>query len=261
MINLDEFNGVLHMAVDNRGFVELNPLSFGAESCKPGKFFGPARRDHYLVHFIYRGEGELRNPRGNYIVKAGQAFLIRPGEVCKYISSDENPWVYTWVGFVGRLAERFDNVPDIFEYGEDVIPALSALLGEENGLEERLCAFLFLFTADIAPAGAKNDRIKQVYDFVDVNYMHPVRVEDIADALAVNRKYLARVFMEKTGKTLKEFLTERRLYEAERLLRDGHSVSETALMVGYSDSFNFSKAFKKKYGFPPKAVKEKNKRN
>lgn len=257
MINLNEFTGVLHMPVDNRGFVELNPLSFGAEVCRPGKFFGPARRDHYLIHFIYRGEGELRNPRGNYIVKAGQAFLIRPGEVCKYISSENNPWVYTWVGFVGRLAERFDDVPDVFEYGKDVIPGLSALLGEENCLEERLCAFLFSLTADIAPYVAKNDRIKQVFDFIDVHYMHPVRVEDIAETLHVNRKYLARIFAEKTGQTVKECLTERRMYEARRLLRDGHSVSETALMVGYTDAFNFSKAFKKKYGFPPKAVKSK----
>ncbi len=261
MINLNEFTGVLHMPVDNRGFVELNPLSFGAERCKPGKFFGPARRDHYLIHFIYRGEGELRNSRGKYIAKAGQAFLIRPGEVCKYISSEDNPWVYTWVGFNGRLAERFDNVPDVFEYGEDVISRLSALLGEENGLEERLCSFLFSITAEIAPTGAKNDRIKQVYDFVDVHYMHPVHIGDIADALAINRKYLARIFMERTGTTIKEYLTEKRLAEAERLLCDGRGVAETALMVGYTDGFNFSKAFKKKYGFPPKAVKEKHKRD
>ena len=257
MINLDKFSGVLHMPVDNRGFVELNPLSFGAESCRPGKFFGPARREHYLIHFIYRGEGELRNARGKYVVKAGQAFLIRPGEVCKYISSEDNPWVYTWIGFTGRLAARFDNVPDVFEFGEDVISRLSALLGEENGLEERLCSFLFSLTADVAPYIAKNDRIKQVYDFVDVHYMHSVRVEDIADALHINRKYLARIFMERTGQTIKEYLTERRLAEAEKLLRAGHSVAETALMVGYADSFNFSKAFKKKNGFSPKAVKRK----
>ena len=245
------------MPVDNRGFVELNPLAFGAESCRAGKFFGPARREHYLIHFIYRGEGVLENLRGRHTVKAGQAFLIRPGEVCKYISSEENPWVYVWIGFGGRLAERFDDVQDVFEYNGEIIHGLESLLGEENCLEERLCAFLFSLTADIAPHTAKNDRIKQVLDFIDVHYMHSVRVEDIAETLHVNRKYLARIFIEKTGQTIKECLTERRLYEAERLLRDGHSVSETALMVGYSDSFNFSKAFKKKNGFPPKAVKRK----
>ncbi len=255
MIRLDEFCGVLHMPVDNRGFVELNPLSFGAERCKPGKFFGPARRDHYLIHFIHNGTGTFENPRGSYIVNSGEAFLIRPGEVCKYTSSEKEPWTYTWIGFVGRLAERFDSVPDIFCCDESSILQLSGLLGEENGLEERLCAFLFSLTAALAPGGAKNDRIKQVRDFVDVHYMHPIHVEDIADSLHVNRKYLARIFKERTGQTIKECLTERRLSEAERLLRDGRGVAETALMVGYSDGFNFSKAFKKKYGIPPKSKK------
>ncbi|MBQ8004035.1 MAG: AraC family transcriptional regulator [Oscillospiraceae bacterium] len=255
MINLNEFSGVTYIAVDNRRFVELNPLSFGAERCLPGKFFGPARRDHYLIHFIYRGTGVFENPRGRYEVKEGEAFLIRPGEICKYTASEDNPWVYIWVGFVGRLAERYDAVPDVFSFNMESVAELSKILVDENGLEERLCAFLFSLTADMAPYIAKNDKIKQVYDFVDVHYMHPMHVEDIADALHVNRKYLARIFKERTGQTVKEYITERRLYEAEKLLRDGRGVAETAMMVGYTDGFNFSKAFKKKYGVPPKSKK------
>ena len=46
--------------------------------------------------------------------------------------------------------------------------------------------------------------------------------------------------------------------EAKKLLKKGYGVSESAYMSGYNDAFNFSKAFKKRFGISPKQYAEKN---
>ena len=86
--------------------------------------------------------------------------------------------------------------------------------------------------------------------------MENVTISGIAESLGLNRKYLARIFKESRGISMQEYLISKRLHEAKKLLLSGYGASESAYMVGYSDPFGFSKAFKRKYGVPPSAVKK-----
>ena len=65
----------------------------------------------------------------------------------------------------------------------------------------------------------------------------------------VERDY--RLFKGKYGIGPKEYLTRVRLNKAKWLLSKEYSVAECASMVGYSDTFTFSKAYKKFYGVSP----------
>ena len=149
-----------------------------------------------------------------------------------------------------------------FEKNIDDRKLLVARISELTGVESRYtrmprCAYeIGAFTVErdgsLTAAEEKRNPIKQVTDFIDANFMHDIKVENIADMLHLNRKYLVRIFRRKTGLSIKEYLTDKRLREAKKFLSEGFGVSETAAMTGYGDSFNFSKAFKKKYGDPPK---------
>jgi AraC-like DNA-binding protein len=86
--------------------------------------------------------------------------------------------------------------------------------------------------------------------------MENVTISGIAESLGLNRKYLARIFKESRGISMQECLISKRLHEAKKLLLSGYGASESAYMVGYSDPFGFSKAFKNKYGVPPSAMKK-----
>jgi len=55
-----------------------------------------------------------------------------------------------------------------------------------------------------------------------------------------------------------DYINKFRLAEAERLLREDHSVVEVAQMVGFRDSGSFIRVFKKKMGFTPGQLKKKN---
>ena len=85
--------------------------------------------------------------------------------------------------------------------------------------------------------------------------MENVSIEEISKLLGLNRKYLSRIFKDAYGVTMQEYLIDRRLSEASKLLKTGCSVEETAYLVGYNDPFGFSKAYKKRYGNSPSSEK------
>ena len=81
--------------------------------------------------------------------------------------------------------------------------------------------------------------------------MRDLSVSEISHTFGFDRSYLFRIFKQRYGIGLKEYITKIRMENAARLLCDGFSVAEVASMVGYPDAFNFSKAFKLHYGSPP----------
>ena len=86
--------------------------------------------------------------------------------------------------------------------------------------------------------------------------MEPLTVENIAQTMGFDRRYLSRVFARGYGMTVKEYLTSVRLSHAEKLLVAGYSVGDVAAMTGYRDVFNFSRIFKKKNGLSPLAYRD-----
>jgi transcriptional regulator GlxA family with amidase domain len=59
------------------------------------------------------------------------------------------------------------------------------------------------------------------------------------------------VFKNAYGVGIKDYITKMRMDEARLLLEKGYSVYNTACAVGYGDSSNFSKAYKKHFGNSP----------
>ena len=85
--------------------------------------------------------------------------------------------------------------------------------------------------------------------------MEKIKIEEIAASIGLNRKYLSRIFKQKTGLSMQEFLIKKRLTEAKKLIERGYNVGEAGMLCGYGDAFAFSKAFKSFFGESPKAYK------
>lgn len=238
----------------NRGFRELNPLVAGEERCKPHKSFGPWVRDYTLIHYVLRGKGTLYARGGAYPVHAGQAFLILPGEVTTYAAEPSDPWHYCWIGFDGQLTERFRELPPVLELEEALFHTVLHPGTNDEVMEFRLAADLFrLYARLFSSSRWENLRVCRVENYIRTNYMQNIRVEAIADSMGLNRRYLSRLFKEKTGCTIQGYLIRVRMEAAQRHLRQGCSVKETALLCGYEDVSNFSKMFKARFGVSPAA--------
>jgi len=77
----------------------------GRESCQPGHSYGPAIRKQYLIHFVLAGCGKFHVGGRISELSAGDAFLIRPGEVTYYQADQNEPWTYAWMAFAGDQAD------------------------------------------------------------------------------------------------------------------------------------------------------------
>lgn len=242
----------------NKHFAELNPVDFGEEACKPNHSYGPAIRRYVLIHYVLDGCGVFTNERGAHKVMPGSAFIIRPEEVTVYAADKETPWHYIWVGFDGALATRFYTLPDVFTPPHGTFEKLLRVTEYRDTAEEYLAGRLFeLYARLFSNEKAEENYIPRIRNYVENYYSSPCRIGDIASSLGLERHYLSRLYKEKTGETLKDYITNKKLTEAKALLRDGHSVADAAAMVGYTDQFLFSKTYKKVMGYAPSEEKEK----
>ncbi len=248
------------IALTNRALADLNPLILGEEDCVPSHRFGPAARAYTLIHFVHRGEGVFRRGGVEYPVRRGQAFIIRPEEITTYFASATDPWQYRWIGFDGALSSRFAELPPVFSYITDWAEKMLSVVSECDAgvLEYAIAARLHMMYAELFASGhARVDYAASVKSYVDTLYMQPIRVEEIAASLSLDRRYLSRLFKERTGGSIQEYIVTVRMEAAKRLLGRGTSVSETAQLCGYEDACNFSKMFKRECGVSPASFRKK----
>lgn len=79
---------------------------------------------------------------------------------------------------------------------------------------------------------------------------------DVAQALYINENYLSRLFKSETGTSLNNYIIQRRIAEAKKLLYNGTSVKDTCIASGFNDCSNFIRTFKKFTGMSPGTIKK-----
>ena len=244
------------IALVNRGFSDLNPLILGEEQCRPHHSYGPAVRQYTLIHFVISGSGILEKGGVKFPVSAGQAFIILPGEITTYYTGGE-PWEYQWIGFDGALSEHFSQLSPVVTYSKNWVKEMLKCAEVGGMLEYNVTSLLFgLYAEFFASQKHSNHYIKRVKNYVQTMYMHPLRVENIAQMVNLDRRYLSRVFKERVGCSIQEYIIEVRMEQAKQHLESGVNVAQTAQLCGYDDVSNFSKMFKRRYGISPRDWKK-----
>ena len=99
--------------------------------------------------------------------------------------------------------------------------------------------------------------LQNAIDYIRKEYSENIQISDIATAVKCSPSYLSRIFKNHIGKSPYCYLVEYRLFVAEKLLRNGSTVTEAASMSGFCDSSVFIKCFKKAFGITPLKYKKK----
>lgn len=107
----------------------------------------------------------------------------------------------------------------------------------------------------------ENNTMFHVIRHVDREYRSKLQLQDLAKQYHLNATYLGQLFKKQTGKTFNEYLHDKRIDEAKRLLkRTQMKITEIALQVGYPNADYFISKFKSKTGVLPSAYKQESER-
>lgn len=94
--------------------------------------------------------------------------------------------------------------------------------------------------------------LQEMLDYIDTNYPEDLTLKLLAKQFNYSVSYITKTFKKFSNTTFKEYLTHVRLINSEMLLiNTSYSVSDIALMVGFSSLRAFDEAFKKQYQTTP----------
>lgn len=94
--------------------------------------------------------------------------------------------------------------------------------------------------------------ISAIKKYVEDHYKD-VTLEDLTKQINMNPDYISKFFKKNTGTNFSDYLTEIRMVKASEFLDNVQfKTYEISDLVGYSNSFNFTRAFKNYFGISPR---------
>ena len=139
------------------------------------------------------------------------------------------------------IEHRFKNLLDAWSERHSVNQAKSAIYD------------IFERMATDKETSMDNTAFANCLRLINANFCDPtLNIEMICQKGFMSASSLQRAFREHLGLSPKQYLDKQRMNRAFELLADGGmSVKQTAYACGFTDEKYFSRAFKKKYGYPP----------
>lgn len=226
--------------------------------------------NEFQIILIRRGGGILETRSGGRrSLRAGQAFVLYPGEWHRYKPTPSVGWTELWIGFSGDYAAHlmrnfFDvNEPVISLAGprevSDLFTAIvsSATEWSNSGLRSLLGVRVLELIAHLhrsrnVAAGAGHPRLESAR--LDILTRAAERIEwtDMARHYGMGYATFRRRFKEMTGRSPLDYQIQVRLNRAAELLRHTPlAAREIAERLGYTHVHFFSRQFKKRFGKSP----------
>lgn len=259
LINHMENQILMTNATDKNTPIFVNDI--GWHKTDSGHTYGPATRPYYLIHLIISGSGTIERNGKITKLKAGDAFIIRPGEVTTYVADKVDPWEYCWISFYGSYSHeimRQTTDENNVRYNKSGYVTLKSVL--DYGKTDTINSLNILFSV---LDSIKTNQPNTYEDFVEIavkhfenNYYKEFNVTTLANMLGISRAHFTTAFTKRTGQTPYNYLLNVRITHAkEYLTKTKMSVTEVAYSVGFSSLERFSEMFKQVTGLSPLAYR------
>ena len=241
----------------------------GSEACACGHQYGPAVRDHFLVHYVASGKGVFYADGHSYPIGPKQGFIIFPGQVTTYRADDFDPWIYAWVGYEGRSAAILTEMVGltrgnpVFELDAEIDPyeRIRRMLRAASDMrlgDMAMLGSLYQLLSEIGQGrSSANEQpetryYKKAVWYLEGNYHRDVRITDVAAFVGLSRSQLFRVFQRAAGMSPKEYLNILRAeHAAKLLLATDLSLEKVALSSGFFSAGRMNAVFQDQYSTSP----------
>lgn len=217
------------------------------------------------IHFVYPGQVHQflseTSPQG-YVLNFSRTFLMKNGIPDELI---DRVYLYNTFGDSPPMPVNEHQLATF----KDIVKQMQAYQQSDNYFRyEALGALLKLFIINVSGACSlsklnseydtgSNRLIRDFKKLIEMDYSKAHKVQYYADQLAVSADYLNRYVKSKTGKSAKEYIQDKLMIEAKRLLLFTElSGKELAYELGFEEPSHFNAFFKKMSGTSPIAFRQ-----
>ncbi|MCV7030059.1 helix-turn-helix transcriptional regulator [Mycobacterium sherrisii] len=169
------------------------------------------------------------------------------------------PFLHGHSGGVLRLAVPADRQT----MWDNVIRSIETeLTARRDGHRQAVLAYLTLLLIELARLArdvvaelrrSGEPLLADVFDIIDRRYAAPLSLRDVAGEVGMTPGHLTTVVRRRTGRTVQEWIIERRMTEARTLLSQTElPIAEIARRVGVFDPGYFSRQFARVHGVSPR---------
>ena len=235
------------------------------------------------MYFFLNGRASFRIEGSEYRLERGDLLIMRPAEAhCIQVQPDHpyerislhfDPALFDRIDperqllkvFMDRDAGRFNrfaaaDFPDQnyrFILSQLLQPercqrmnVVAALLSLLKGLHQ-----LYLQRGERVPS-ADGTLLFQVIRHINEHLSEPLSLDALCERFYISKPQLCRSFKRTTGASVGEYITAKRLLQAQSMLRAGSPPTQVCTACGFNDYSAFYRAYRKHFGVSPKRTQQ-----
>lgn len=249
------------------------PTSTGYETRIDGSYDWDGRKrgqtPFTVLQHTIGGAGNLRYENRTYRLREGDTLLLLVPHNHRYWLEDGGRWEFFWISMNGEEALRIHRAilavtgpvvrlhPKTIEHLADC--SLRLITGAETpgrasaiAYEAAMALYDDIFGSHPV-LSEEYRRMQHVIDHIIANLEKPLPVEELARISGLSRAHFSRVFAASEGMPPAEFVLQKRLQRAVKLLTKTADlpVKEVAILSGFEDPNYFAKVFRRVFGASP----------
>ena len=226
----------------------------------------------YEIFFMIDGTLHIADEDRHYTISRGEYLIMHPAK--KQYGFKPSCASFYWLHFTAPLSSIITD--QLHKNNSIVLPNHGVIANMEritillSQLQETDRRYHHAYTSNTLALGvllelynqqahivdkqtsSKEQLYQDILDYVTWNKFGVIRVSDLAAYFGYHEKYISTFFKQMSGISLKQHLIKEMMEHAKAELTTTHkTVAQIAYSLGYSDSHNFTHAFKKVTGLSP----------
>lgn len=132
-------------------------------------------------------------------------------------------------------------------FSEPNVEKYGALI--ESYLTEAL--YIHTYKSHTESEAKTNPRVKLITEYIDSHIVEKFCLDDMAESLFISKSTLCHIFRDEMKTSVKQYVLQKKLSYAAKLIGEGMGATAAASAVGYENYANFYKMYKKFFGESP----------
>ena len=231
------------------------------------------------VYIFLGGRASFRIEGSEYRLERGDLLVMRPAEAhCTQVQADHpyerismhfEPSLFDRIDpqrqllkvFMDREAGRFNHFSAAEFPDQNYRMRLTQLMQPEKCTRLNIIAALLTLLSELYPLGLHRDErapsgegnlLFQVIRHINEHLSEPLSLDLLCEQFYMSKPQLCRSFKRTTGASVGEYITAKRLLQAQTMLRAGSLPTQVCSACGFNDYSAFYRAYRKHFGVSPK---------